>query len=719
MATNQEVTVRMTYWVDDIQERVVMAEASGEFVDILFSFLTLPLGTITRLQSENKFPGQLEIGCINNLYESVRDLSPDVFQNNMCQKMLLSPRNPLEGHCQRLKLKVDDTPPTKYFVCPTTGCNLLVSTFEGATCSCGVAMNNEMKLLEEGSKEGENGVFVRGDAMFLICDDLTVLPSSPGNAVLLLRNYQLNVRKDRNCQLDARKTHQNVGMDKILRLLKQALTSQTPLTDVFLNHNQISARKTTPSYPFSRCTAPSNNFKGSVEIKVIMSKSENKIKFAETDGDFVDFLVSFLTTSLGSILNLMNGRVSLGSIPNLYASVKNLDSSCFIGSSKKSLLNPGVAPQFGCKSIQVSALQEVNTPKYWYGTVKGGTNSGEKKISKIRDMLRDPAEMKLFEPRCCDGARERAIGFMKRPCTFVVSDDLEVKTIANGTTSTTNATTSATNATTSTTSSIEYLHQQIEDRQIEHQQIQDQQIEDQQMQHQQIEDQQIEDQHIQHQQIEDQQIEDQQIQHQQIEDQQIEDQQIQHQQIEDQHIQHQQIEDQHIQDQQIQHQQIEDQQIEDQQIEDQQIQHQQIEDQQIQDQQIEDQHIQHQQIEDQQIEHQQIEDQQIQDQQIQHQQIEDQQIDDQQIEDQQIQDQQIQKFQRDGLSGLRTHSVKITKSHKALNLLMASLTTDKAVLTRNLFYPIKWKIQRFVLFWKKKKEKLWKKLKPNFFKCVK
>ncbi|KAL2336052.1 hypothetical protein Fmac_010498 [Flemingia macrophylla] len=330
MATNEEVTVRMTYWVDDKQERVVMAEASGEFVDILFSFLTLPLGTITRLQSENIFPDNqvppqpLEIGCINNLYESVRDLSPDVFQNNMCQKMLLSSRNPLEGYCQRLKLKVDDTPPTKYFVCPTcpTGSNLLVSTFEGATCSCRKLMDKETELLEEGSNEGKSGVFVRGDVMFLICDDLTVLPGSPGNAVQPLRN----------CQLHAQPKEVQVGKNRILHILKQALTSQTPLTDVFIN--PISARKFTPFYPFSRCTGSSNNFKGSVEIKVIVSKSENKIKFAETDGDFVDFLVSFLTTSLGSILNLMNGRVSLGSIHNLYASVKNLDSSCFIGSSK-------------------------------------------------------------------------------------------------------------------------------------------------------------------------------------------------------------------------------------------------------------------------------------------------------------------------------------------------------------------------------------------------
>ncbi|KAL2336511.1 hypothetical protein Fmac_010957 [Flemingia macrophylla] len=62
-------------------------------------------------------------------------------------------------------------------------------------------------------------------------------------------------------------------------------------------------------------------------------------------------------------------------------------------------------------------------------------------ISKIREMLRDPAEIKLFEPRCGDGARERAVGFLKRPCTFVVSDDLKVKTTAS---------------VTATTSSVEY-----------------------------------------------------------------------------------------------------------------------------------------------------------------------------------------------------------------------------------------------------------------------
>ena len=53
MASNQEITAPLRYWVDNERKRVVMAEASGHFVDVLFSFLTLPLGTIIRLGNQS------------------------------------------------------------------------------------------------------------------------------------------------------------------------------------------------------------------------------------------------------------------------------------------------------------------------------------------------------------------------------------------------------------------------------------------------------------------------------------------------------------------------------------------------------------------------------------------------------------------------------------------------------------------------------------------
>ncbi|RDY01253.1 hypothetical protein CR513_15446, partial [Mucuna pruriens] len=414
MACNEEVTIPLTYWVDDEQKRVVMAEAGGDFVDILFSFLTLPLGTIIRLESEGN--QLVDIGCIKNLYKSVKGFKADVFWNDICQKMLLFPRNPLEASCQRLKLKVDDTQPTKYFMCHS--CSrigvLLLSTFDGAMCDCGESMKN-VELLVESKEEsgGDKGVFVERNAKFLIYDDLTVLRSSPSNYVPPPLQFG---HKDFSRMPDV---PVKVDIDKIFSILKQALTSASPLSDVFLEN------KGSKPHSFSPYTGPSHE-KGSVEIKVMVNKSKNKIQFIEADGDFVDYLVSFLTTPLGSILNLMNGKLSLGSIDKLYKSVKNLDPSWFIGSSNKSLRNPKVAPQYGCKSNPLIASQEDDTPSYWYGTVVAEDNKECKMISKREDKVQGPAEMKLFDPRCSVGARESGVGFMKRPCLFVVTDDLKV-----------------------------------------------------------------------------------------------------------------------------------------------------------------------------------------------------------------------------------------------------------------------------------------------------
>ncbi|XP_020220347.2 uncharacterized protein LOC109803260 [Cajanus cajan] len=293
-------------------------------------------------------------------------------------------------------------------------------------------MKKEMELLAEEPKEGDNGVFVKGDAMFLIGDDLRVIRSSPGNSVQPLLKHRYK---------DLSKTDPVVvylGVNEIFNILKKALTSKSPLSDVF-----IESKESKPSYTFSPYTG-SSHLKDYLEIKVIVSKSQNKVLFVEANADFVDFLVSFLTTPLGSILNLMNAKLSLGSIDNLYTSVKNLNPSWFIESSNKSLLNLRAAPQFGCKSNNLNASQD--TPKYWYGTGAVKDNMGRIMISKRKDMVQDPKEVKLFEPRCRDGARELAVGFMKRPCLFVVRDDLQVIPIT-------------------TTSSILYL-QQLENIQL-------------------------------------------------------------------------------------------------------------------------------------------------------------------------------------------------------------------------------------------------------------
>ncbi|TKY63403.1 tyrosine/DOPA decarboxylase [Spatholobus suberectus] len=432
MASKQEPNLPLRLLVDKEKNRVVVAEANGDLIDILFGFLTLPLGTIIRLVSKKQGHGAAEeIGCINNLYQSVENSDAEVFWNHICKRMLLCPRNPCEALCQKLKLKVDDTEPMKYFMCSNKcrrGGDWFLSTFAEAGCSCGKLMDKEMKLHGD-SNEGTHGdgVFVKGQTIYLIFDDLTVLQSSPGNSVKQL------------VQLGYKNFHKltekflNVGLKEILDILKQALTSKSPLSDVFLGNGESKQVCT-----FSPKLRPENQgwtiFDSSINLKVTVRKSKKTILYAEAEGDFVDFLFSFLTTPLGSILKLLDGNFSLGCMNNLYKSVKGLNPSWFTRSSGTPLLNLLVAPQFGCKR-QPTQLREEDTPCYWYGTGVIKNNIcyaiGNGVISKEHSLIQRPVLMKLFEPRSPDGTRESAVGFVRRPSLFVVWDDLQVTPLAN------------------------------------------------------------------------------------------------------------------------------------------------------------------------------------------------------------------------------------------------------------------------------------------------
>jgi hypothetical protein len=49
---------------------VLFAEAGKDFVDVLISFLTLPLGTIARLVAKKCHMGPLKIASLSSLYDA-------------------------------------------------------------------------------------------------------------------------------------------------------------------------------------------------------------------------------------------------------------------------------------------------------------------------------------------------------------------------------------------------------------------------------------------------------------------------------------------------------------------------------------------------------------------------------------------------------------------------------------------------------------------------
>ncbi|KAE9592023.1 hypothetical protein Lalb_Chr19g0124851 [Lupinus albus] len=193
VATEKPVTLRIL--IDEEKNKVVYAQASKHFVNILLSFLTFPLGTIARLVAKESDMKKVNVGSLNNLYESVANLDVEHFWTEKCKEMLLKPRNSMEAYCENLKLNIDDTEKLKFFICenfvclrPKTGS--MLSIFTDRKCNCGKLINREIFPKEELWNNYEG--FLQDMDSFIVFDNL-----------------------------------------KIVDLLKCSLLSETPLTDFF------------------------------------------------------------------------------------------------------------------------------------------------------------------------------------------------------------------------------------------------------------------------------------------------------------------------------------------------------------------------------------------------------------------------------------------------------------------------------------------------------
>jgi hypothetical protein len=233
---------------------------------------------------------------------------------------------------------------------------------------------------------------------------------------------------------------------QILNLLKYALTTHEPLTNTILKSS--SKNKDNPPNQFAsaaRVKACTSNVK--MDVKLVRSKSQKKIIFAEAGENFVDFMFSFLTIPLGSIVKILDGNSFVGCVDNLYKSVENLDSS-WCTDSRSVLLNPGVAPQFGCPNqpLNIPHVQPAVTT-YYYGTgtpkeetdyryssicyntievpVVGGV------ISKSSGLIYNAKVLIEMDPRSHNKSKKDVVGFVKRPALYGVGDDLKVKSLSS------------------------------------------------------------------------------------------------------------------------------------------------------------------------------------------------------------------------------------------------------------------------------------------------
>ncbi|XP_022852202.1 uncharacterized protein LOC111373851 [Olea europaea var. sylvestris] len=134
-------------------------------------------------------------------------------------------------------------------------------------------------------------------------------------------------------------------------------------------------------------------------VKLMLSKSQNKILGLLVREDFIDFLFSFFTIPLGSVVKLLDLNSGVGCVDNLYRTVENLDSE-LLAIPKNELINVGVLKQYKCK----------NNPL------------------QIRDAINI---LNLLDPRGPTGSVDCFGRFMEARYWFVVSDKLVVTPLSS------------------------------------------------------------------------------------------------------------------------------------------------------------------------------------------------------------------------------------------------------------------------------------------------
>ncbi|XWS28753.1 hypothetical protein CRYUN_Cryun25bG0098200 [Craigia yunnanensis] len=424
--------------VDTEKNRVIFVESDEDFIDILLSFLTMPIGSVIRLIRYQ--PPPVGTGCMDNLYESVENLDMQLFQTEACKSMLLHPRNGAAVQCESLKLNVDDSEPLQYFCCESWECTAsdykLLSHYKNAICGCGKRMSREIDLSEKQNKKmlfdaRDRGVFVKGLTRMIVSDELKIMPPLTATSFSLLSKLGLT-----DGSTVEERTF-NIGVDKVWNLLKFSLVSRIPLTETLLKKSRElnNVDYDQGSFTKSQMVETSLCMYKRIRIKLIVSKSRKMVCYAEACEDFVDLLFSFLTVPLGHVAKEMKTDASRGCINHLHNSIQDLDAERYLKSNdhKEMLISPKLAPGFRLGNQQLG-VEECKHQQYFYYVELRDDRVIPKLISDktlLPDINSVPVScLSVMDPKSQYKDATSSGGFVKGPSMFTVTDNLIITPIS-------------------------------------------------------------------------------------------------------------------------------------------------------------------------------------------------------------------------------------------------------------------------------------------------
>lgn len=392
------------------ENKVIMAESDKEFIQVLFSFMTMPIASAVRCTRSCCL--SREIGCLGNLYGSVENLDMNFLQDKSFKDILLNPRSAAEIYCKNLEMNLTESGCYDFYVCHNKECNV-ISYYKIGKCRCGNALKHRLEIAPGSRFFPEvKGVFLKSTARFIIMDDFKVMPvATMADLTLLSELGKYGKVEERTIK---------IGRNEVLNLLKHSLISKTPLSETFLESSidKSNIELLNMGYGPGGMDPPLKvmdfwNGKPKICLKLIFDKVNDIVLYAVVEEDFVNMLCTFLTFPLGYIFNRFPYLSFEGCMGNLHKSIQGADISMFFHEERKEMLvNPKLSPGLAYSSNLIG-IEEATIPS---------------ECSTFSPLL--DAKCRTLRSNPNSGNQKVFDGFIKGPATFLVMDNLEVKPLS-------------------------------------------------------------------------------------------------------------------------------------------------------------------------------------------------------------------------------------------------------------------------------------------------
>ncbi|KAJ4806806.1 hypothetical protein LUZ62_019372 [Rhynchospora pubera] len=187
MASEKKLELKLL--IEKKTQKVIFAEVGKDVVDLLFSLLSMPIGSVIKLLTKEAM-----VGCLSATYGSLEQLDDTYFLRTGIKSKLLNPDSSNLGPTNHWLLSAPSAPVLvgkTYYKCYKTDHSYVSSVYGSACPSCQGQMTSSLH-----SADKEDRGFVKGVMVYIIKDDLSVVPMSTESTISLLN--KLGIR-DLNC----------------------------------------------------------------------------------------------------------------------------------------------------------------------------------------------------------------------------------------------------------------------------------------------------------------------------------------------------------------------------------------------------------------------------------------------------------------------------------------------------------------------------------------